>query len=211
VKKDISVQIIYFFIFFSRKWILTILGNVKRQTCTNFLPPNCIKIAKQLKKVHVILNCHSDANLLNLLKENFCTTPQHGYCKCCFNLPTFFKRKLWLLKYSFEFSLSFPLFSNQQLYLNECPSNLRALTSAVPVLFPPVPFRVSFLSADTAANLWSREGKLVGLEVKPLILSWIKLKRQVKISNLISTHWNPDLFRFFYNFFRRFSLQPLFH
>ena len=137
--------------------------NVKRQYCTNFLRPNCIKIAKQLRKryMYVIDNGHFHANLFNLSKENFCSTPKHGHCKVCFNLPTLFQRKLCLLKYSFKNSLSFPLFSNQQVYLSTWPSNLPALTSAIPfpaALSPPFPFSVGFLFSDIAAySLESRQ------------------------------------------------------
>lgn len=139
---------------------INVLGNVKRQTCTNFLRPNCTKTAKQLKMVHVIHNCLSHANLVNLLKQNFCSIPQHGHCEFCFNLPTFFQRKL--LRYLFELSAVFKSAALFELMAFESfhANQYHFLFSR---LLPPVSFWVGFLLTDIAAFLCSRDGKLVDL------------------------------------------------
>lgn len=150
---------IVFFIFCC-KWTLTVLGNVKRQTCTNFLRPNCTKTAKQLKMVHVIHNYLSHANLVNLWKQNFCSIPQHGLCEFCFNLPTFFQRKL--LRYLFELSAVFKSAALFELMAFESfhANQYHFLSSRLLPLFR---FEWVFFKQISPPFLWSRYGKLVDL------------------------------------------------
>lgn len=119
------------------------------------------------KKVHVIHNGLFHANLFNLSKEYFCSTPKHGHCEVCFNLPTFFQRKLCLLKYSFEISFELSaVFKSTALFeyiaFESSRFNLYHFLFSRP--FAPFVYHDSiFFSQILPPILWRRDGELIGL------------------------------------------------